>query len=342
MREHLPAGARLVVVDDASAKPVAEATYRFEKNVGIARAKNKCLELLADDCEHIFLFDDDCAPAVDGWERPYIDSPEPHLAFSWNLVTIYEDDQHEAYHASGGCMLYVHRPVLDVVGGLDPSFGRWGWEHVHWSDRIHNAGLTTWRYADVRGSEKLFDPMDKKPGHKTTATRKDVEHNQGPAKELYMSKRFETSYVEYRERTDVVITTLLTRTSDPQRGKRMAASTSMLEALAKSIRGARLVVLHDELDNPRLAGAEFVKVPSGINPYFQRWVAVYQYLRQHPEIGRVWCVDGTDVEMLNPPWEEMEPGTVYTGYAPSVLANDWIVKNHPNKRGQRSEEHTSE
>src|SRR5690606_9326345 len=84
MREHLPAGARLVVVDDASTNPVAEATYRFEKNVGIARAKNKCLELLAD-CEHIFLFDDDCAPVVDGWERPYIDSPEPHLAFSWNL-----------------------------------------------------------------------------------------------------------------------------------------------------------------------------------------------------------------------------------------------------------------
>src|SRR5690606_10124331 len=61
MRKHLPPGAKLVVVDDASKEPVAEADYRFEENAGIARAKNKCLELL-DGCEHIFLFDDDCYP----------------------------------------------------------------------------------------------------------------------------------------------------------------------------------------------------------------------------------------------------------------------------------------
>lgn len=57
-----------------------EATYRFEENVGIARHKNKCLELLADaGCEHLFLFDDDAYPLVEDWWRPYVDSPEPHL-----------------------------------------------------------------------------------------------------------------------------------------------------------------------------------------------------------------------------------------------------------------------
>jgi hypothetical protein len=57
-------GAHIVVVVDASAKPVDGANYRFDENVGIARAKNKCLELLdAAGCKHLFLFDDDTYPS---------------------------------------------------------------------------------------------------------------------------------------------------------------------------------------------------------------------------------------------------------------------------------------
>src|SRR5690606_34183552 len=41
-----PAGTPVVVVDDASDKQVDGADYRFSQNVGIARAKNKALELL--------------------------------------------------------------------------------------------------------------------------------------------------------------------------------------------------------------------------------------------------------------------------------------------------------
>src|SRR5690606_19722248 len=58
IRNHLPAGAVLFVVDDASETPVEGADYRFEKNVGIARAKNKCLELLMSaGVEHLYLMD---------------------------------------------------------------------------------------------------------------------------------------------------------------------------------------------------------------------------------------------------------------------------------------------
>src|SRR5690606_9807564 len=130
---------------------IPDATYRFEKNVGIAKAKNKCLELLYNSgCEHFFLFDDDTYPAVTGWEKPYIESPEPHLMWVFDrydgqkptVETIYKDDCHIAYHATRGCMLYCSREVLDKVGGMNPAFGKWGWEHQSWSDRIHSAGLT--------------------------------------------------------------------------------------------------------------------------------------------------------------------------------------------------------
>ena len=38
---------------------------------GISEAKNACLALL-DDCDDIFLFDDDCYPKWYGWEDPYM------------------------------------------------------------------------------------------------------------------------------------------------------------------------------------------------------------------------------------------------------------------------------
>src|SRR5690606_20557713 len=335
--------AKSVVVDDASDIPVPEADYRFEENVGIARAKNKCLELLQD-CAHIFLLDDDIYPLVDEWWRPYVESPEPHLMWAFlkpkgekggpELTEMYRDDRHVYYHATRGAMLYVERRVLDVVGGMDPRFGTWGWEHVSWSDRIHSAGLTSSRYMDVVDSEGLFYSLDQHKEVESTATDDARAHAETEGDALRMRLRHSSEYVEHRELEDVVITTLFTKLKDPQRGNRMQASVSLLKALHKSLNGRKLVVLHDELSSPELPNTEFVKVSSGLNPYFQRHLAVYQYLRAHPEIGRVWCVDGTDVEMLRDPFPEMEPGTLYVGSETSTLRNSWMLRNHPDTKIQ--------
>lgn len=340
LREHLPPGAKLIVVDDASDRPVPEADFRFEKNVGIARAKNKCLELL-DDCEHIFLMDDDVYPLVPDWWRPYVESPEPHLMWTFvrprgstggpELTELYRDSSHVYFHATRGAVLYIERRVLDVVGGMDPEFGQWGWEHVSWSDRIHAAGLTSSRYIDVAGSEGLFFSHDENQSVETTATDSAKRFAEGPGDALRMQSRHSPRYIEYRELSDVVITTLFTRINDPQRGRRMSASLAMLKDLHKSLKGKPLVVLHDELEAPSLPATEFIKVETGINPYFQRHLSIYHYLRDRPHIGRVWCVDGTDVEMLRDPFPEMEPGRLYVGSEPSTLRNDWMLKNHPDR-----------
>jgi len=164
IRSRAPEGSVIVVVDDASDKPVDGATFRFTRQAGIARAKNKCLELLADaGCDHLFLFDDDCYPIVDGWWRPYVESPEPHLMYAWGDAYFRTDDL-IGYAWPKGCMLYVERRVLERVGGMDPVFGTWGLEHASWSDRIHTAGLTTCRYQDVPGSEELFRAHDREQG----------------------------------------------------------------------------------------------------------------------------------------------------------------------------------
>ena len=342
IERHTP-GAPVFVVDDASKKPVTRADYRFEKTAGIARAKNKCLELLYDSgAEHLFLFDDDAYPIADEWWVPYVDSPEPHLMAIYDrprgevkrqVEVLYEDGRHIAYHATRGYMIYVHRSVLERVGGLDPAFGQWGWEHQSWSDRIHAAGLTTWRYADVAGSDKLVKALDQEGKIRSNATDAAKRFSAGPGLELRMQSRHSDRYIEFRELEDVVLTVLLTAQNDPQRGKPMPARPEMLKDLHGSLtHDGRFVVLHTSMPDTTQAAlpkAELVKVPQVVNPYFERWLAIYRWLRDNPKVGRVWCVDGTDVQMLRDPFPEMEDGILYAGYEPTTLRDEWMLAHHP-------------
>ncbi|QFG11142.1 glycosyltransferase [Mycobacterium phage Xula] len=337
IRRHTP-NANIVIVDDASDQPFPGATYRFAKRAGIARAKNKCLELLSN-CEHIFLFDDDCYPIVDEWWKPYVESPEPHLMYQFldladgrklnDVTKVYDDGRHFALSGARGCMIYAHRSVIERVGGLDPEFGGWGWEHPSWSDRIYNAGLTSFRYGDVCGSNKLIHSMDEHDEvvrSVPTAERKAVAARNA---ELYWQNHYTSSHyipVVAPERR-VVLTCLLSNKPDPQRNTRMQPDVKLLETLLNSIDCAEPVAL---VDNPMTRnGATFELVTSPVeNPYFARWYLYYQWLRANPDVQWVWCVDGTDVEMLNAPWEHMTAGRLYVGHEPAIVGIDWMRSHH--------------
>ncbi|EBY1362610.1 glycosyltransferase family 2 protein [Salmonella enterica subsp. enterica serovar Senftenberg] len=346
--KHLPSGALVVVVDDgskpAAVVPAGVQLVRQETSLGIVASKNASLTALMDaGCEHLFLWDDDAWPIADGWHLPYIESPEPHLAYQFldlagprklnDLAVLYSDDKHVAYTGQRGVMLYYHRSAIERVGGFDWIYGRGMYEHSDLALRIHNAGLTTWAYADVTGSDKLIHSLDEHEAvdrSVPTADRKAlVERNV----KIHNERRDTgyTGYVEYRQQRDVVITTLLTSQPDPQRGTKMTASPDMLTTWAKSILGADAVVLADQLTSAA-DGAQLVTVPDvAMNVYFRRWLHIWQHLRDHPEYRFVWCTDGTDVEMLCAPWDEMEPGKIYVGSEPKTYADTWAKQNHPER-----------
>lgn len=166
-KRFLPENSKLVVVDDASYISYPGADFRFNENAGVARVKNKCLELL-EGCEHIFLFDDDCSPKVKGWHLPYINSGVVHLSFTWDLfrnrmrgnTLLYGTEKIRVYDNPFGCMLYFHRSAIDAVGGFDTDYKQYGFEHADLTRRIFNAGLTPYKYIDIAGSNELFHSED--------------------------------------------------------------------------------------------------------------------------------------------------------------------------------------
>lgn len=158
-RKHLPGGAVLVVVDDGSTTPVPDIgvpVVRHEQPKGVAAAKNVGITALMDaGCTDLFLSDDDAHPVTDNWWQPYVTDPEPHLMHSWGTKRLIKDDGHYTHWRTPcGVMLYTHRTVIERVGGLRTEYGRWGGEHAEWSRRIHRAGLTTYRYADLTAARK--------------------------------------------------------------------------------------------------------------------------------------------------------------------------------------------
>uniref|UniRef100_UPI001AD89A6C glycosyltransferase family 2 protein n=1 Tax=Rahnella sp. ChDrAdgB13 TaxID=1850581 RepID=UPI001AD89A6C len=317
---------------------------RHEKSLGIVASKNRSLEALIDvGCEHLFLWDDDAYPISDNWHVPYIESPEPHLAYQFldlagakklnDMAVLYRDDRHVAYTGQRGVMLYYHRSAIEKVGGFDPVYGRGMYEHPDLALRIHNAGLTTWAFADVAGSEKLIYSLDEHEAVERSVSRPDRDALVRNNVTIFNARRDSgyAGYAEYRRQRNVVITTLLTGQPDPQRGTAIKPDVSILSVWAASIRGSDAVVLADQLDVAP-AGASLVSVPPvQMSPYFARWLHIYQYLRAHPEYRFVWCTDGTDVEMLHQPWEEMEPGKIYVGSEPKTYADPWMHQNHHGK-----------
>lgn len=353
IRQRTP-DAHIVVVDDASKIPVRVGDgiglFRFDRNVGIARAKNKCLELLmAAGCDELFLFDDDCWPNDYFWYQPYIDSPEPHLCYLFRGRThrapgaspdgarpariIYDDGKIFAISPwPQGCMMYLNRSVVERVGGYRPEFGLWGYEHSEFSERIHAAGLTLNKYQDIC-QRKLIYAADESGGGGTftrsvpTRVRVDELYK---GKEIYEKFSGSSDYVEYRELPNLVITSMLTKVPDPQRQTASSLTHVDFQTWKSSIKGAFTFILHDVDEGNRAVPVPphgYRRAAFYANPYVQRWVNTYQFLRDHPAKW-VWVTDGTDVEMLREPWTEMEHGKLYIGYEPQVVGCNWMARNH--------------
>lgn len=343
MKQFRPEGAKIVVVDDCSDIKVKEADFRFEKQAGISTAKNKCLELL-DGCDYIFLFDDDVYPKVKDWHLPYIESGIKHMQFSFSTlssgkkngrVMVKKDNKFTYWQEPCGCMNFYTKECIEKVGGMDPEYGLWGYEHVGHSLRIHFAGLTPYPFMDVNNSADLFYSFDQDLKTERSVSAVVRRDHLGPNSIKYHQEKREklAHFIPFKPLNSAVLTCYLTSVKDPQRGEFYEPNIGALEKLILSCKelDAKLTVLTDCFPESNDGHVSFVRVsPVTDNPYFERWKLYRQWLMENHGIQQLFIVDATDVEMKVNPFMLMRTEALYVGDEPSQINNIWLKKHHTN------------
>lgn len=338
-RKYLPKGAVLVVVDDGSDEPFEGADYRMPSNAGIAAAKNACIRLLIEKgCTHLFLADSDTYPRVKDWHKPYINSGVKHLSFTFPTLSngrpngrqyLGERDGLAEYGSPCGCLLYIHRSVIDKIGGFDVDYPQWGYEHVDYSNRAFNAGLTPARYLDVPNSLELFHSMDYHSeviGSVDSSTRQQtIPHN----RQRFEKREDSIEYMPYdHPNGGVILASYFNSNPDPQRGTTWMADTTQLRPLIDSCNrvGVPLKIFHDCL--PCDDDDTFIRVPTQhhFSPNAYRWMVYLAYLEDNP-VANVFMVDSTDVEVLRDPFISINPNRIYVGDEYNMrVDNGWMAK----------------
>lgn len=199
IKKYTPKNVKIVIVDDGSTVPVQNATFRFEKNQGAPIAKNKCLELL-EDCEHIFLFDDDTYPIKAGWINAYISAGVNHLNYTFKFNSRIVNGLRHLENPNG-CMMYIHNSVLKKVGGYDTGFIKYGHWHGAFSNRVKNLGLTPHPFIDIIDSDKYIFCKDQESGHRSATPNQHAYLPQN--KRRYLAKVNSTEYIPYKSEVNI-------------------------------------------------------------------------------------------------------------------------------------------
>ena len=123
-----------------------------DPHVGIARNKNRIISRFKDH-DYIIILEDDSYPKRPDWIQAHLEAHEAsgfhHFSYpsDGNIGHIYSRSffgtkvvlVHQ--HCSGMFQFFT-RKVIETCGGFDTRFGLYGWEHMEYSNRIAQAGLT--------------------------------------------------------------------------------------------------------------------------------------------------------------------------------------------------------
>lgn len=115
---------------------------------GVSHARNTCLKHLYDQsCDYMFVFDDDCYPIKEGWEKYFVDQ---HLESGLNFFVLPEAFKDkiigltdEIARWSGGLCQFAFytRKLVEEVGYYNNAYDRYGYEDAGYMHRVWHSGL---------------------------------------------------------------------------------------------------------------------------------------------------------------------------------------------------------
>lgn len=125
---------------------------------------------------------------------------------------------------------------------------------------------------------------------------------------------------------NVLLTAYFNTFIDEQRDVYWEASDKDIQPLIESAK-CPVIVLNDCLPEKNTKKVKYVRHTPSRQPYFERWYAYYKYLNEHPEIQNLFCVDATDVLMVQDPFGKLKD-RIYVGDEDQFLGTDWVIENH--------------
>jgi glycosyltransferase involved in cell wall biosynthesis len=342
IRKFAPKGSKIIVVDDASDDPYYRADYRFPFQAGIAKAKNKCLELLKD-CDYLFLFDDDCFPVKEGWAEAYINTGLNHASFNfvWRgdgmHIVDHLPNNVTSWSSPRGCMMFFTKKALEVAGGMDEGFAIWGYEHPEYSRRCWLLKINPCPFPDIKGSEEYFYSYDMHSNIVTTVLDRTalIDYN----RDRYMKSEAFPRFIPFIKNDiplkPVILTSYFNGAKDPQRGYYWGGNLGEIRGLIDTCQNTNtpLIVFHDCFDQVKDFGnVHFRRVAKNPkkSPLSYRWLIYRDYLEKNHHT-KFFCVDSTDIKLLRNPFSYMENGKLYIGDEwNNTWVNVWVEKyNEP-------------
>jgi len=214
----IPQNVELVVVNDGAdfedvikLHNIRKFEYIHNKeNLGVGKTKNKALKyLLEQNCDHIFLIEDDIVIKDPTVFDKYIEARNitgiQHFNFGYHgpanknnisggkpcprFVVDYGSVKIAINPASVGAFCYYTREVLEKVGLIDDDFLN-AFDHVDHDYRIYKAGYTTpyWNWPDLANSMDYLDEIECSEKSSAIRPRKDWQENFTKGAECFRKK----------------------------------------------------------------------------------------------------------------------------------------------------------
>jgi len=208
----------IVVVNDGSDFADIDKLYKKksfvylhnEKNIGVGRSKNKLMRyLLGNDCDHIFIIEDDIIVKDANVFKEYIRARNitgiQHFNFGYHgpankegisggkpvprFIVDYGEVKIAINMHSVGAFSYYTKEVLEKVGLIDEAFTN-AFEHVEHDYRIAKAGYTTpyWNFADIANSCNYLDEIECSEKSSAIRPRSDWRSNIMNGAKLFLEK----------------------------------------------------------------------------------------------------------------------------------------------------------
>ena len=165
-----------------------------EDRKGVAARKNECLRALKD-CDHIFLFDDDCYPIKDGWIDFFINSGQEHLLFLNDRLHNFTHQKGivKYYKDCGGVFMYMTKQAVERVGAFNEHFLMYGFEHADYSIRILRGHG---KYPMLRETEQyLYSEDYSNPNHKSSISDEEKQKHIKANWEKFFNEKNKSLYI---------------------------------------------------------------------------------------------------------------------------------------------------